>query len=111
MSGNRGAFGPSGGTGGGGRRGSTQREPERLEPGWRSYHTTVEVADHFRCSARTVRDWIARGCPIEAGPVRLGAFKRGKDWLIPDDELWLFEHRVRPPRRRPDLDPDEPSGE
>lgn len=81
----------------------------RLVPGQRAYHTTAEAAAHLRCSARTVRDWINHGCPTDDGVERLNGFKRGrKTLLIPDEELWDFEARIRPTGGRPDLDPEDP---
>ncbi len=69
------------------------------------YYTVAEVAGVFRRSPRTVRDWIAKGCPTPRGVVKLEAAKLGREWTIREDWLALFEHRVRPRAGgRPELD-------
>lgn len=69
------------------------------------YITTGEVAKKLRRSPRTVRNWIAHGCPTPRGVVFLQATKAGKSWLIHPDWLALFEHRIRPvPRADFDLE-------
>ena len=68
------------------------------------YYSTASVAAKLNVSPRTLRDWIADGCPTPHGRVKLEAAKLGRSWKIHEDWLVLFEHRVRPRGGRPDLD-------
>ncbi len=68
------------------------------------YYETDELARHFRRDPHTIRDWIRFGCPTPHGRVKLPAVKLGKKWVVREDALALFEHRVRPVFGRPELD-------
>ena len=68
------------------------------------YYNTKQVAEIFDRDPHTIRDWILKGCPTPNGKVRLEAAKLGKSWTIKDEWLAVFELRVRPQRRGPDLD-------
>lgn len=70
------------------------------------YYTVDEVAQMLRRSPRTIRDWINHGCPTPNGAIRLEAAKLGRAWMIKDERLVMFEHRVRPDRGRPELELD-----
>ena len=68
------------------------------------YYTTTTVAAMLGVSPRTLRDWIAEGCPTPHGRIKLKAAKLGRSWKIHEVWLAVFECRVRPRRGRPDLD-------
>lgn len=68
------------------------------------WYETDDLAARYRCDVRTIRDWIMHGCPTSSGRVKLPAVKLGRKWQVREDWLLLFEHRVRPPNGRPDLD-------
>ena len=68
------------------------------------WYETDDLASRYRCDVRTIRDWIMHGCPTPSGRVKLPAVKLGRKWQVREDWLLLFEHRVRPPSGRPDLD-------
>lgn len=69
----------------------------------RQYYSTKEVARRLGKSPRTVRDWIANGCPTPRGRVVLPAIQAGKSLLIDRDELDVFEVRIRRAGGRQDL--------
>jgi hypothetical protein len=70
----------------------------------RKYIDTAEIGRRFGRNPHTIRDWILFGCPTPAGKVKLRATKFGKKWMVKDEDLELFEHRVRSQSERPDLD-------
>ena len=75
-----------------------------------AYHDVRAVARRFGRSPRTVRDWIAHGCPTPGGLVRLEAARVGRRWMIRDDWLERFEFRVVSSVPRPDPDTDDTDG-
>ena len=70
------------------------------------YHSVKEVATRHGRSPRTIRDWIANGCPTPRGPVALPAIRAGKKLMIEADDLLVFEARLRRAGSRPPLDTD-----
>lgn len=74
----------------------------------REIYTTAQVAKHYGVSPRTIRDWISTGCPTPNGPIKLQAAKYGRSWKFTEEDLLLFEHRVRPRQGRLDLDAEDP---
>jgi hypothetical protein len=70
----------------------------------RKYYDTTKVGERLERDPHTIRDWIRFGCPTPKGKVKLPASKFGKKWMVKDEDLELFEHRVRSRSERPDLD-------
>lgn len=68
------------------------------------YLSVKDVATRLGKSTRTIRDWIATGCPTPSGRVSLPAFRAGKGHLIDADDLDIFEVRLRRAGGRRDLD-------
>lgn len=66
------------------------------------YHSVNDLAARFGRPPRTVRDWLAHGCPVAGSRVALPATLVGKRLLVADDDLAAFEHRLHRARRLPD---------
>lgn len=94
-------------TGGRARKGS-RRADDAAAP---RYHSVAGVATRFGRSPRTIRDWIATGCVTPSGRIRLPAIRAGKALMIDDEDLELFELRLRRATARPSLDLPEASVE
>ncbi len=72
-------------------------------------YSTREVGARYGVTAHTIGDWIRLGCPTPEGRVKLPAAKYGRGWKITEEDLLLFEHRLRPSGiERPDLDDEAP---
>lgn len=61
-------------------------------------YDTRDLAERYRCSARTIRDWIEFGCPTPHGRVKLPASRMGRRYVVRDEDRMLFEQRIRPRR-------------
>ncbi|RDC68046.1 DNA-binding protein [Rhodovulum sp. 12E13] len=73
------------------------QQPADVTFGDRLYDTR-ELAARYRCSARTIRDWIEFGCPTPHGRVKLPASRMGRRYVVREEDRMLFEHRIRPRR-------------
>lgn len=77
-------------------------------------YSTKDVGVRYGVDAHTIGDWIRKGCPTPEGRVFLPARKFGRGWKIYEEDLVLFEHRLRrsaSDRPRLDLGPDNPTEE
>lgn len=54
------------------------------------YRNVSEVAQHFRTSEWTVRNWLRTGY--------LPGTKIGREWRISDSDLLMFRDELRKPR-------------
>lgn len=54
-----------------------------------------EVAVRYGRSSRTIREWITNGCRSGASIVTLPAMKAGKGWLIAEEDLEIFDLRLK----------------
>ena len=73
----------------------------------RRYHGVSDLARRFGRPPRTIRDWLAQGCPVAGERIALPATLVGKRLLVADEDLERFEWRLRRARRGPgalDLD-------
>lgn len=68
------------------------------------YRKPHEVAARYGKSARTIRDWIIRGCRCGASVIHLSAMKAGKGWLISENDLELFDLRLKQATTRLELE-------
>lgn len=74
----------------------------------RKIYTTKELAERFKCTPRTIIDWIHVGCPTDEKRVKIPARKLGKRWFCTEEDIAIFEVRSRPSHNgRPDLDLDD----
>ena len=74
----------------------------------RKIYTTQELATRFRCTSRTITDWINDGCPSGDKRIKLPARKLGRRWFCTEEDLAIFEVRSRPSDDgRPDLELDD----
>lgn len=63
-----------------------------------------DVGIRYGKSARTIRDWITRGCRCGASLVMLPAVKAGRGWLIEESDLEVFELRLKHATPRIEVD-------
>lgn len=71
-----------------------QRSRPRKRRAFRREALTQDVADEFDVSARTVHDWVARGCPCTRGP-------KGNRFDMPEVAKWKKDHNITGEPGRP----------
>jgi transposase len=70
-------------------------------------YDTTEVGARYKVHPHTIRDWINRGCPSKGKKVKLTASRVGRKWMIREEDLAVFEMRLRPLGGGPELDLDD----
>lgn len=68
-------------------------------------YTTTEIGKRYRKHPHTIRDWIRFGCPtLQGKKVKLPAIRIGRSWMIREEDVAVFEMRLRPLSGGPKLD-------